>query len=94
MSETMTDSPASDDGGELEDLLCTEIAKSVFEKTPHEFLPRLALDRIIEEKSIFTAMEITQPTEEDKSLGYFISTQGEESLCYSAFLRTSTGGTA
>lgn len=91
MSDTMTDSPASDDGRELEDLLSIGMAESVFEKTPYEFLPRLALDRIIEERSIFTAMGITQPTEEDKSLGYFISTRAKKAFATALYCELRPG---
>lgn len=63
---------SSDEEETLEDILRNRLVESVFDKTPHLFLPREALSQVVTRSSVFIALNISTPNDEDNELVRFI----------------------
>lgn len=85
-SKMESDNSASDsnEDDQLSSAFIDRTVRSSFEKTPHDFVPRGALDEIITIKSIHNAMNIKTPTEEDHQLVDFILTKAKATFATAA----------
>lgn len=74
---------------ELSYVLMYNMTNSKFDKTPLDFLPQGALDRIITKSAILGAIRATQPEEADTKLINFILTKAKRIFATAVFIELS-----
>ncbi|KAL1593742.1 hypothetical protein SLS60_010474 [Paraconiothyrium brasiliense] len=73
-------------GMRLSDVLRLSMEKSAFDKTPYTFLPKGALDSIVNKATILIAMGITKPTPEDYDLVAYILMKAKKLFATAAYI--------